>query len=93
MAVKIRLKFFSPALLELVDLRQFRRFAEASRVHRARLAAAIPANLLDAVVQLVRVAFRVGDVGMPVRARHVAADAEQLDVSLGEILRGTVEYY
>src|SRR3989304_4502485 len=47
-----------------------------------------PAHLLDAVVELVRVAVGVIDVGVPVGARHVAAGALQAHALLRQPLRG-----
>ena len=44
-----------------------------------RLRAQVPADLLDAVIDLVGVALGIGRIGVPVRARHVAADAARID--------------
>ena len=78
--------------LELVDLRQRRRLAEAAIVHGTRLAVAFPAHLLDAVVELVDVAVGVVDVGVPVAARHVAAHALQLGAAFAEELRRPADF-
>src|SRR6516164_982856 len=64
----------------LGNLRQLRWTVEPAIVHYSRLAVAIPADLLDAVIKLILVAVRVEEVGMPVRSRHVATRSLNLDV-------------
>src|SRR6185437_5279564 len=74
--------------LLLRDLRQRRLFVETPVVHGARLGAAVPADLLHAVIELDRVAVRIAEIAMPVAARHVAAGAAHLDVAGAEIIVG-----
>ena len=73
-------------LLLLGDLRQLRRLAEGAVVHRLRLGAAVPADLLHAVIEFDRVPVGIADVGVPVAARHIAPDATDLDVALTEVV-------
>src|SRR6266849_4242250 len=47
---------------------------------------AVPADLLDAVVQLVGVAIRIVEVGGPVRARAIAARALELDPTFEQVV-------
>ena len=58
---------------------------EAAVIHVARLRAPVPADLLDAVIELVGVAVGVVDIDVPVAARHVAADPLDADLLLLEI--------
>ena len=62
-------------------LRQLGLLVEAALLHRRAASSAVPADLLDAVIELVGVAFGIGRIGVPVRARHVAADAAGIDAS------------
>ena len=66
-------------------LRQGRLLVEAAVIHVARLAQPVPADLLDAVVELVGVTVGVVDIDVPVAARHVAPDALDADLLLLEI--------
>ena len=66
-------------------LRQWRLLVEAAVIHVARLAQPVPADLLDAVVELVGVAVGVVDIDVPVAARHVAPDPLDADLLLLEI--------
>ena len=78
-------------LVDLVlfrHLREARLLSEAAVVHVAGLAAAVPALLLDAVVELVHVAVGVVAVDMPVAAGHVTADAHDGDLALVEVVVG-----
>src|SRR5712692_8614115 len=47
---------------------------------------AVPADLLDAVVQLVGVTIRIVEVGCPVRAGAIAASALQLDPTFEQVV-------
>src|SRR6202012_3907664 len=58
---------------------------EATLPHCRRLRLQVPADLLDAVIDLVGVAFRIRWIGMPVRARYVAADAAWIDADRFEV--------
>ena len=69
----------------LGHLRQLGLFLEAAVIHVARLRPLVPADLLDAVIELVGVAVRVVDIDVPVAARHVAPDALDADLLLLEI--------
>ena len=73
---------------ELRLVRQLRRLGVAHAVHVARLGVAVPADLLDAVVELVDVAFRIRRIEMPVRAGQVAAGAADRLAALGEPAEG-----
>ena len=70
------------------NLRQLRELVEAAVMHRQGLAAADPADLLHAVIKLVPAAFGVVHIGMPVRARHVAARAVELHAAALQPARG-----
>ena len=59
--------------------------AEAAIVHLGRLAELVPADLLDAVVKLDRVAVRIVDVHVPVAPRHVPSHALDGDALVLEI--------
>ncbi len=59
-------------------VRQLRRLRVAHAVHLARLRIPVPADLLDAVVELVGVAVGVRRIEMPVRSRQIAARAPDL---------------
>src|SRR5262249_26260954 len=67
-------------LRDLGHLWQWGALPEASVVHHLRLARLIPSDLLDAVVELGRVAVGIVDVDVPVAARHVAPDALDRDL-------------
>src|SRR3989442_987718 len=60
---------------DLGNLRQRRLLAEAAVVHLGGLAQLVPADLLDAVVELDGVAVGIVHVHMPVAAGHVASHA------------------
>src|SRR5262249_46751390 len=66
--------------------------AKASVVHRSRLAVAVPADLLDAVVQLVGMPVGVERVDVPVRARSVATNAAHLHAVIGEEVDGVTNF-
>ena len=71
-------------LLELVDLGQRRRFSEAAARTSSGLAVGRPSPPARCRSTARCVAVRVVDVGVPVGAGHVAADAADLHAGLGE---------
>src|SRR5205085_12608661 len=60
---------------ELGLVRQLGRLGVAHAVHLARLGIAVPADLFDAVIELVGMAFRIRRIEVPVRAGQVAPGA------------------
>ncbi len=74
--------------LLLGDLRQLGPLAEGAVVQSLGLGAAVPADLLHAVIELDRMPVGIADVGVPVAARHVAADPADLDLLLLEVIGG-----
>jgi hypothetical protein len=73
---------------DLGHLGQRRLLAEAAVVHLGGLAELVPADLLDAVVELDRVAVGVVHVDVPVAPRHVAPHALDGDALILEIRVG-----
>ena len=65
---------------------QGRRLGVADFVHRRRLGAALPADLLDAVKELVDMAVGVERIDIPVRAGRVAPGTVDAQAELPEIL-------
>src|SRR5882757_9980048 len=63
----------------LRHLRQRGPFPEASIVHGIWAASALPANLLNPIVKLILMAIGVAEVHVPISARHITTNANDLD--------------